>query len=184
MLRLKEIRKKNGFSQQQLAQRLGVTQATLSGWENEKYEIDNTSLLKCSNIFNVSVDYLLGYDIEPNEMTIARQRTKKLYENATNLTFEEIENLTATNYNTFKAWLDGYGDYFNNKLYLLADLFDVSVDYLLGREEHKHTLDEQLEGIEFALYGEVKELTDAQKQDILDYARFKKAQWEKENGNK
>ena len=111
MLRLKEIRKKNGLSQQQLAQQLGVTQATLSGWENEKYEIDNTSLLKCSDIFNVSVDELLGKDPTPS-------------------------------------------------------------------------LDEQLEGIEFALYGEVQELTDAQKQDILDYARFKKAQWEKENENK
>ena len=37
-------------------------------------------------------------------------------------------------------------------------------------------LDQQLEGIDFALFGEVKDLTDEQKQDILDYIRFKKAQ--------
>ena len=63
----------------------------------------------------------------------------------------------------------------------LSDYFGVSTDYLLGKTENL-TLDEQLEGLDFALFGEVKDLTDAQKQDILDYARFKKAQWEKGNG--
>ena len=60
----------------------------------------------------------------------------------------------------------------------LADLYSVSVDYLLGRSDDPHplSLDEQMEGIEFALYGEVKELTDEQKQEILDYVRFKKQQ--------
>ena len=33
-----------------------------------------------------------------------------------------------------------------------------------------------MKGIDFALYGEVKELTDGQKQDVLDFIRFKKAQ--------
>ena len=62
----------------------------------------------------------------------------------------------------------------------LANYFDVTVDFLLGKEKKENTLDEQLGEIEFALYGEVKELTDEQKQDILDYARFKKEQWKKE----
>ena len=60
MLRLKELRKQQKMTQQQLSSLLGITQATLSGWENEKFEIDNTSLIKCSSIFDVSVDYLLG----------------------------------------------------------------------------------------------------------------------------
>ena len=60
MLRLKELRKKKGLSQQQLADILGVTQATLSGWENGKYEIDHTGLSKCADFFHISVDYLLG----------------------------------------------------------------------------------------------------------------------------
>lgn len=60
MLRLKELRKQNRLTQQQLAEMLGVTQAALSGWENEKFGIDNGSLLKCAKIFDVSIDYLLG----------------------------------------------------------------------------------------------------------------------------
>ncbi|MCI9626490.1 MAG: helix-turn-helix transcriptional regulator [Clostridia bacterium] len=81
MLRLKELRKKDGLSQQQLAEQLGITQATLSGWENEKYEIDNTSLLKCSDIFNVTTDYLLGRTDDPHpmpNMNITRERAKEL----------------------------------------------------------------------------------------------------------
>lgn len=41
-------------------------------------------------------------------------------------------------------------------------------------------LDLQLEGIDFALFGEVKEMTDEQKQDVLDYIKFKKSQQKRE----
>lgn len=64
----------------------------------------------------------------------------------------------------------------------LAEYFEVSTDYLLGNEQEKKPtadsseLDKELKGIDFALYGEVKELTDGQKQDVLDFIRFKKAQ--------
>ena len=68
----------------------------------------------------------------------------------------------------------------------IADYFGVSVDYLLGNEQKKEPttksdeLDLQLEGIDFALFGEVKEMTDEQKQDVLDYIKFKKSQQKRE----
>lgn len=58
----------------------------------------------------------------------------------------------------------------------LADYFNVSIDRLLGREESKPTLDEQLDGVEFALFGEMKDMTDEQKQEILEFVKFKKQQ--------
>lgn len=58
----------------------------------------------------------------------------------------------------------------------LADYFDVSIDYLLGRETPVKTLDEQLDGVEFALYGEIHDLTEEEKRDILSYVQFKKSQ--------
>lgn len=60
MFRLRDVRKQNKMTQQQLADMLGITQATLSGWETEKFEIDNASLSKCADIFGVSIDYLFG----------------------------------------------------------------------------------------------------------------------------
>lgn len=62
----------------------------------------------------------------------------------------------------------------------IAEYFGCSVDYLLGRDqEQEKSLDEQLEGIEFALFGEVKELTEEQKRDILNYAKFVKSRDQK-----
>lgn len=60
MLRLRALRKERGISQTILAQKFGITQATLSGWENEKYEIDNANIIKLADYFDCSVDYLLG----------------------------------------------------------------------------------------------------------------------------
>lgn len=65
MNRIKELRKKFGIKQIDLCKQLGVVQGTLSGWENNKYEPDLGSLTKMAEIFDVSVDYLLGVsDIE------------------------------------------------------------------------------------------------------------------------
>ena len=73
-------------------------------------------------------------------------------------------------------WETGDSQPDNKMLAALADVLDVSVDHLLGREEHTPTLDEQLEGVDFALSGEIRDLNDSEKQDILDYIRFKKQQ--------
>ena len=60
MNRIKELRKKAGIKQIDLCKQLKVSQAALSGWENGKYEPDLTSLTKMAEIFNVTVNYLLG----------------------------------------------------------------------------------------------------------------------------
>lgn len=57
----------------------------------------------------------------------------------------------------------------------MATLFNVSVDYILGRtEKGKNTksLDEQLDGISFALYKGVEDLSDADKKDVLNFVEF------------
>ncbi|MBR0366612.1 MAG: helix-turn-helix transcriptional regulator [Clostridia bacterium] len=64
MLRLKELRKKRGFSQAELAGRLGVPQQTYSNWENEVREMDYKTLIRMAVIFGVSVDYLLGRPVK------------------------------------------------------------------------------------------------------------------------
>lgn len=59
----------------------------------------------------------------------------------------------------------------------IADFFNVSTDYLLGRADNPpQSVDQQLEGVDFALYGEIKDLTEAEKQDILNFVKFTKSQ--------
>lgn len=76
MLRLKDLRKSAKMTQQHLATLLGITQATLSGWENGKFEIDINSVKKISQIFNVSSDYLLGFsDIPDNPSALLHPKS-------------------------------------------------------------------------------------------------------------
>ena len=66
MLRLKDARKKAGFTQGQVGEMIGVTQSTYSYWENGKVKIDHQSLEKLSKLFGVSIDFLLGNEAPPS----------------------------------------------------------------------------------------------------------------------
>lgn len=65
----------------------------------------------------------------------------------------------------------------NETLQKIAKFFNTTTDYLLGCTDtpNPNDLDKQLEGIDFALWGEVQDLTDEEKQDILNFARFTKS---------
>lgn len=60
MNRIKELRLSNAIKQVDFAKMLGVSQATVSGWESEKYQPDRDTLIKIASYFDVSVDYLIG----------------------------------------------------------------------------------------------------------------------------
>ena len=60
----------------------------------------------------------------------------------------------------------------------LAAYFGVTSDYLIGITDKRTVPNEALEGIDFALSGEIKSLSENEKQDLLDYIRFKKQQKE------
>lgn len=78
MNRIKELRKISQIKQIDLCTQLGITQGALSGWENEKYEPDITSIKKLSEIFNVSIDYLLGKSDEPGAPKITQSRATRI----------------------------------------------------------------------------------------------------------
>ena len=58
--RIYELRLSFGWTQVQLAQKLGITKQTVSNWENDNIQPSIDMLVKLSKIFNVSTDYLLG----------------------------------------------------------------------------------------------------------------------------
>lgn len=59
-MRLKELRKKKGLSQQRLAMELNVNQNTISRYESGEREADYKTLIMIADYFDVSIDYLLG----------------------------------------------------------------------------------------------------------------------------
>ncbi len=58
-------RKKNGWSQEELAEKLGVTRQSVSKWESAQSVPDLQRILDMSRLFGVSTDYLLKDEAGP-----------------------------------------------------------------------------------------------------------------------
>ena len=59
-----ELRKKNGWSQEDLAEKLNVSRQSVSKWEGAQSVPDMARIVMMSDIFGVSTDYLLKDDLE------------------------------------------------------------------------------------------------------------------------
>ena len=59
-----ENRKKNGWSQEDLAEKLGVSRQSVSKWESAQAIPDMKKILQLSEVFGVSTDYLIRDEIE------------------------------------------------------------------------------------------------------------------------
>ncbi|MBQ3019467.1 MAG: helix-turn-helix transcriptional regulator [Clostridia bacterium] len=60
--RLRNLRAEKGMGQNALAEALGVSNASISYWENGKQEPSVSAIYKLAVYFDVSVDYLLGLE--------------------------------------------------------------------------------------------------------------------------
>ena len=69
--KIAELRKKNGWSQEELAGQLGVSRQSVSKWESASSIPDLDKILKMSEVFGVSTDYLLKDSNEPEEEAFA-----------------------------------------------------------------------------------------------------------------
>lgn len=63
------LRKKNGWSQEELAEKMQVSRQAVSKWESAQTTPDLEKLLKLSDLFGVTTDYLLKDEIEDEEFT-------------------------------------------------------------------------------------------------------------------
>ena len=59
-----ELRKKNGWSQEDLAEKLNVSRQSISKWEGAQSIPDMNKIIKMSEIFGVSTDFLLKDEME------------------------------------------------------------------------------------------------------------------------
>ena len=62
--RLRELRKDNNMSQEDLGKLLGVTKVSVSGYENGTRIPSMEILITILNVFKISADYLLGRELD------------------------------------------------------------------------------------------------------------------------
>ena len=84
--RIKEYRKNIGFTQSKLAERLGISEQSVSKWETGVTMPDITMLVPLSSVLGVSVDSLLGVATNADEEI--------------NAAYKEVN----------ERWKDGYND--------------------------------------------------------------------------
>ena len=62
--KIAELRKKNGWSQEELADKLDVSRQSISKWESAQSIPDMNRIMKMSEVFGVSTDLLLKDNLE------------------------------------------------------------------------------------------------------------------------
>lgn len=106
---IESLRLKKKLTQEKLAEKLGITRQTLSNWEGNITSPDLKQAKKLSNIFNISLDELVG-----NELNVIQEKlinTEKL--NIKQIRFIKV--LLVTIYFIILLSVIGIGIYFFNK---------------------------------------------------------------------
>lgn len=77
--RLKELRKEQNLTQQELADKLGINRCNITNWECGNRETNFKMLIQLADMLNVSTDYLLGREVDMITFSeqLKKYRTKK-----------------------------------------------------------------------------------------------------------
>ena len=99
-----ENRKKNGWSQEELAERLGVSRQSVSKWESAQAIPDMKKILQLSEVFGVSTDYLMKDEIEEKPAAEPAPVDNGLEETVRSVSMEEAVSFLKCN-ETASRWI-------------------------------------------------------------------------------
>lgn len=168
-----EERKKNGWSQEELANKLGVSRQAVSKWESAGSIPDLQRILQMSELFGVTTDYLLKDEIEEaplneyvetntikvsmeeaNQYLDMKHRGSRIVANATSLCILSPVPLIVLGTMTENHTLVGFSLVF--LLILVAIAVYLFVNYGL-RESHMQHLEKESFETEYGVSGMVRE---------------------------
>lgn len=81
-----QARKKCGLSQEEVAEKLGVSRQTVSKWETDETIPDIRQSKKMASLYNVSLDELVDFDIDIKEIQDTIDKTSEETEEKINWT--------------------------------------------------------------------------------------------------
>ena len=152
MIGLKRLREERGIDQKVLAIDLNVSQPTISDWENGRKTPSVENLVRLADYFSVPLDYLLGrieltesnlppeplslINVSPSGKSINRIRDLRIAQYP-KMSQEKLGQIVGVGRSTVAMWESGKSEPDNDTLIKLAEIFDVSTDYLLGRTDQK-----------------------------------------------
>lgn len=111
---LKYLRKKVSLTQEQMAQQIGIKRSLLGAYEEGRADPRISNLLKFSEIFNLSVDQLIGTDLTTENGLSPLPNDKKLKNDLRVLSItvdkEDHENIELVPQKAAAGYLNGYAD--------------------------------------------------------------------------
>lgn len=106
--RLRKEREERKWSQIYVAEKVGITNAVLSNYERDYRDPDTDTLKKLAELYNVSIDYLLGRTNE-RELTIEEKLSKELrLRDGENIYFYDMEGLDDEDIEMLKKQIELY----------------------------------------------------------------------------
>ncbi len=125
---LAKARKKNGMSQEEVAEKLGVSRQTISKWELDETVPDIYQAKKLAVIYHLSLDKLIEFDIE----------TEKIKE-----TIASISEETSQKIDWNKMWSQKYPVLQQYKTEVQTDEYVQSLKKMLIKLKKDHGYDDQ-----------------------------------------
>ena len=183
--RIKKLRKELNVTQNKVAIYIGVARATYTNYENGNKKPPYEQLIKLSEFFNVSTDYLLCITDTKNvycklnttQYTLEFGERIKELRNARKTTQKEMADILGIDRSTYNGYETNKTKPSYEILLKLADYFNVSIDLLTGRDEL--TSDKKLANILYdkdiqIAFEDYNSWTVEEKEDLLDYIEFQK----------
>lgn len=134
---IKNIRIKNNKTQDETAKLLNVSRSSYAMWESNNEIIPIKRLIDFCDLFNVSIDYILGlnkkkYNITKYNKVISANRLKN-FRKENKLTQEKLAKLLNTNKSVICGYEKGRYLIATPFLYTICKKYNISADYLLGK---------------------------------------------------
>ena len=140
--KLQKLRKENGYSQEELADKLGISRQAVSKWERAESSPDTDNLIILAKLYNVSLDDLLRTDesIEDlKEINIEKEQERQndsinINGSTINLTDDEGQTVRISNNGVKFINKDGTEEKFNKKRAIFLSVTDsiIALATLIG----------------------------------------------------
>ena len=142
---LEFLRESLEYTQKDIAEKLEITQATYSKYENNILQIPLIQLNKLSNILNANMDYIMELT-RKNQETITLDKLDykligsriKEFREDNNISMRALAKQFNTSHSTISSYESGDTIIMTSFALELAKKYNISLDWLVGKSNNKY----------------------------------------------
>lgn len=139
---LKYCREELEMTQQELGYVFGVSGSTVAGWENDHDTMPLNKLVKFSNMYKYSLDFIVGISRTNQYKEIKLDKKKignnlKTIRHKLNLSQQQIADECMISQTAYSNYETGLNLITTMNAYAICKTYNISLDYLVGRTNKK-----------------------------------------------